>query len=94
MPGVEGHKPNPVMDRSFADAINKAYAPFKALVPERRSHQSQMSYHEPDWQEVSWGEKYERLLSIKRRYDPTNLFFGHHCVGSENWSPDGFEQLS
>jgi hypothetical protein len=27
---------------------------------------------------------------VKRRYDPDGLFFVHHSVGSEAWSPDGF----
>jgi hypothetical protein len=29
-------------------------------------------------------------LTIKDRYDPDGLFFGHHGVGSERWSADGF----
>jgi hypothetical protein len=93
-PGVKGHDPDPAVLRQRADAVNRAYAPFRALVSEPRTYQAQMSYHEPNWQQVCWGEHYERLLNIKRRYDPENLFFAHHCVGSENWSPDGFEQLS
>ena len=27
------------------------------------------------------------------RYDPDGLFFGHHGVGSEDWSEDGFTRL-
>jgi FAD/FMN-containing dehydrogenase len=33
---------------------------------------------------------YQRLLEIKRRYDPDGLFTVHHGVGSEDWSADGF----
>ena len=32
----------------------------------------------------------ERLLEVKRRYDPNGLFYVHHGVGSEGWSADGF----
>ncbi|KAF8244059.1 FAD-binding domain-containing protein [Wilcoxina mikolae CBS 423.85] len=30
--------------------------------------------YEPDWKNVFWGEKYERLLGIKRRVDPKGVF--------------------
>jgi hypothetical protein len=30
------------------------------------------------------------LRAVKDRYDPEGLFFVHHGVGSEDWSPDGF----
>jgi hypothetical protein len=33
---------------------------------------------------------YPRLLAVKEKYDPEGLFFVHHGVGSEGWSPDGF----
>jgi len=32
---------------------------------------------------VFWGEKYGRLLAIKRRVDPTNLFVCNRCVGTD-----------
>jgi hypothetical protein len=31
---------------------------------------------------------------VKARYDADGLFFVHHGVGSEAWSPDGFERLT
>ncbi|CAI7619960.1 unnamed protein product [Penicillium pancosmium] len=37
--------------------------------------------YEPDWQTVFWGDKYEILVEIKRRIDPTNLFACNRCVG-------------
>lgn len=39
--------------------------------------------YEPDWENVFWGEKYERLLEIKKRIDPTNLFVCNRCVGTD-----------
>ena len=47
----------------------------------------------PDWRRRSFGPNYPRLLEIKRRYDPDGLFFTHHGIGSEEWSPDGFTRL-
>lgn len=39
--------------------------------------------YEPEWKSVFWGEKYERLLRIKRRVDPGNLFVCNRCVGTD-----------
>ncbi|KAF1817328.1 FAD/FMN-containing protein [Eremomyces bilateralis CBS 781.70] len=51
---------------------------------------NEASPFEPDWQNVFWGAKYKRLLKIKRKVDPTNLFVCNRCVGSdllfEPWS--------
>ena len=47
-------------------------------------------YFEPDFQEAFWGrENYERLKSIKVKWDPTSLFYCHNCVGSEDWQEGG-----
>lgn len=39
---------------------------------------------EPGWQWAFWGPNYPRILSIKQKYDPENLLWCHHCVGSES----------
>ena len=38
----------------------------------------------PNWQKRYWGENYERLLEVKKKYDCHNLFWCRHCVGSES----------
>ncbi|RPA79878.1 FAD binding domain-containing protein [Ascobolus immersus RN42] len=43
---------------------------------------------EPDWKQVFWGGKYDRLLRIKKRVDPKGLFRCNRCVGGEVvWEP-------
>ena len=37
----------------------------------------------PGWKVVFWGEHYVKLLKIKIKYDPDNLFSCYHCVGSD-----------
>ena len=31
---------------------------------------------------------------VKKKYDPSGLFFVHNGVGSEEWSADGFTRLA
>jgi len=30
-----------------------------------------------------WGKNFEKLLRIKKKWDPRGVFQCHHCVGSE-----------
>jgi FAD/FMN-containing dehydrogenase len=63
------------------------------LVPDAGSYVSEAGFADPDWQRRSFGPNYDRLLAMKRRYDPDDLFITHHGVGSERWSQDGFTPL-
>lgn len=47
------------------------------------SYFSESSYFLPDWKERYWGSNYDRLLAIKKKYDPRNHFGCRHCVGDE-----------
>jgi FAD/FMN-containing dehydrogenase len=82
-PGVDGHEPDRELSAVRARHITEAMALVRAATPGSGSYVNETDYFEPDWQRSFWGEHYPRLLEIKRRYDPTNLFRVHHGVGSE-----------
>lgn len=47
--------------------------------------------NEPDpwehsWQKVLYGEVYERLLEVKKTYDPDIMMYARTAVGSEAWT--------
>jgi FAD/FMN-containing dehydrogenase len=58
--------------------------PIRRVTTDSGSYVNETDYFETDWQQSFWGDNYSRLLAIKRRYDPTNLFCVHHGVGSED----------
>jgi Berberine and berberine like len=41
--------------------------------------------YEPNFQETFWGTNYPRLLAIKRKVDPHDVFWCQPCVGNERW---------
>lgn len=41
---------------------------------------------EPNWQQTLFGNNYEKLLAIKKKWDPSGVFWCNHCVGSELWT--------
>lgn len=46
---------------------------------------SEADYIEPNWQQSFFGSSYSKLLKIKQKYDPNEVFYAHEAVGSENW---------
>jgi FAD/FMN-containing dehydrogenase len=93
-PGIAGHSPDEAEARSDAQAISRAMGELRKLVPDPGSYVSESNYFEKSWQRAFWGSNYPRLRAIKRKYDPTGLFFVHHGVGSEEWSPDGMSRVA
>jgi FAD/FMN-containing dehydrogenase len=89
-PGIPGHEPDVTTARQNAIKIGQAMAELRKIIPNPGSYVNETNYFEESWQESFWGPNYARLKTIKEKYDPTGLFFVHHGVGSEDWSPDGF----
>lgn len=60
---------------------NLTYAimgPLRDATPAGGAYNNEADVGEPDWQNAFWGEHYPRLLDIKKKWDPTNLFYVHH----------------
>jgi len=93
-PGVAGHLPDDAEARSDAKAIGRAMGELRKQVPVPGSYVSESNYFEKNWQRAFWGSNYPRLRAIKQKYDPSGLFFVHHGVGSEDWSPDGMSRVA
>lgn len=92
-PEIPGHKPDEVSARRSANAINRAMEELVKPVPNSGSYLSESDFFEQSWQRSFWGSNYQRLLEVKKRYDPDGLFFVHHGVGSEDWTDNGFARV-
>jgi FAD/FMN-containing dehydrogenase len=76
------------------DRVHAAMAAVRVAAPDTGAYVNECDYFQADWQRAFWGANYQRLLEVKRRYDPDGLFFVHHGVGSEAWTDDGFTRRS
>lgn len=57
----------------------------EALTPGGGAYLSEGDVHQPDFQSTFYGDHYNRLLQIKRQYDPQDVFYAKTAVGSERW---------
>ena len=57
----------------------------EALTPGGSAYLNEGDVHQPNFQSVFYGNHYDRLLRIKREYDPHDMFYAQTAVGSEHW---------
>jgi hypothetical protein len=69
------------------NTISAAIQPFKALTPGGGCYMNEGDWMEENWQQTFFGANYDRLLEVKRKWDPTGLFNCWKCVG---WT--GYEE--
>lgn len=89
-PGVRGHEPDVAAARKSREEIHRCMQQLRALAPADGAYVSESDFFQRDWQHSYWGANYPRLAAVKKKYDPSGLFFVHNGVGSDEWGPDGF----
>jgi FAD/FMN-containing dehydrogenase len=92
-PGVRGHEPDTVAARKSRDQVHRSMNELRTVAPKGGAYVSESNFFEEDWQHSYWGNNYSRLAAVKKKYDPSGLFFVHNGVGSEEWTADGFTKL-
>jgi FAD/FMN-containing dehydrogenase len=92
-PGIKGHEPDQTTASRVARAVASSMDELLKVIEDAGSYVSESDFFEPKWGHSFWGTNYSRLAAVKRKYDPEGLFFVHHGIGSEAWSPDGFTRL-
>ncbi|KAF3001074.1 hypothetical protein E8E14_001248 [Neopestalotiopsis sp. 37M] len=76
--------------RDMVAQVNKmtdqAMPILEAATPGSGSYVNEADFQQPNFQEAFWGHNYERLLTIKAKYDPENFFYTRIAPGSEAWT--------
>ncbi|KAF4411171.1 FAD-linked oxidoreductase yvdP [Fusarium acutatum] len=58
----------------------------EAATPGAGAYINEADFQQKDWQQTFYGVNYEKLLKVKKKFDPENLFYATVAVGSEAWS--------
>ncbi|KAJ5371678.1 FAD linked oxidase N-terminal [Penicillium concentricum] len=58
----------------------------RALDPLLGSYMNEADRNDPLWPTNLYGTNYMRLALIKKKYDPTSVFYYPTCVGSQSWT--------
>ncbi|KAI0165408.1 FAD binding domain protein [Hypoxylon sp. FL1284] len=59
--------------------------PLDKLTPGKAAYMNEANFKQADWQMSFYGDNYGKLLAIKKKYDPGNVFWATTAVGSEAW---------
>ena len=78
--GTDKHK----LEQRKRDVIRMGKV-LKQLAPDMGTYCNEADPEMDDIQSAFWGVNYPRLLSIKKKWDPTSVFWCKSCVGSELW---------
>ncbi|GKT49216.1 FAD-linked oxidoreductase ZEB1 [Colletotrichum spaethianum] len=58
---------------------------WRDVSPGAGAYMSESDYIEPNFTQAFWGTKYEKALTLKKKYDPNDVFYAQNAVGSEYW---------
>jgi len=61
----------------------------KAATPHSAVYPNEGDVNEPNWQDAFWGSVYPKVLKIKQKYDPKDVFWAKASTGSEGWAVRG-----
>ncbi|KAL6716011.1 hypothetical protein ACLMJK_006973 [Lecanora helva] len=65
---------------------NSLIPKLKAVTPNSGTYMNEADFHDASWKQDFYGVNYDRLSSIKRKYDPSNLFYALTAIGSDAWN--------
>ncbi|CAG8975654.1 hypothetical protein HYALB_00008413 [Hymenoscyphus albidus] len=57
-----------------------------ALTPNEAAYLTEGDFQQPNWQEVFYGDHYQKLDAIKAKYDPHDIHYVLGAVGSDRWT--------
>ncbi|KAL3422016.1 FAD binding domain-containing protein [Phlyctema vagabunda] len=74
-----------VIAAASEDLTNNLMQQWRDVSPTAGAYMSEADISEPNFQQAFYGSNYDRLLTIKQKYDPKGVLYAATGVGSENW---------
>ena len=91
--GIAGHEPDLPLARRNAEQRRRGDGRAAQAGAEPRLLRVGIELLRSRLAERVLGRELSAAAAVKDKVDPEGLFFVHHGVGSEDWSPDGFTRL-
>ncbi|KAF2190424.1 FAD-binding domain-containing protein [Zopfia rhizophila CBS 207.26] len=66
---------------------------WRDISPGAGSYLAEADRMEPNFGQAFWGDKYPRLLELKAKWDPKDVFYAATSVGSERWRVESVDGL-
>ncbi|KAJ5630613.1 FAD/FMN-containing dehydrogenase [Penicillium longicatenatum] len=84
--GLPLSQTNQSLDAQHMKTTTDVLLPYiESITPGAGAYLNEADVNQPHWQQTFYGDKYERLLKIKQKYDPRGLLYAATAVGSESW---------
>ncbi|KFX97817.1 hypothetical protein V490_02608 [Pseudogymnoascus sp. VKM F-3557] len=68
------------------DLTFKKLKAMKDFAPGMGTYGNEADPYDPDWKNDWWGDIYDELLMVKKKYDPEDVFWCWRCVGNDAWA--------
>ncbi|KAI1195866.1 hypothetical protein F5X97DRAFT_306967 [Nemania serpens] len=68
-------------------------ASLDSLAPGGAAYLNEADFQQPDFQQAIYGDNYGKLVGIKDKYDPREVFYAKTAVGSDRWAEDSSGRL-
>jgi|TARA_R110002003_G_scaffold103_1_gene8103 FAD/FMN-containing dehydrogenase len=78
--------PFAVMDEQERQLTDEIMPPLQELAS--GAYMNEADFRNPRWKEEFYGRNWDKLSSIKKKWDPTGLLYAITAVGSEVWKED------
>ncbi|CBF84282.1 hypothetical protein AN2648.2 [Aspergillus nidulans FGSC A4] len=65
---------------------NELAPQLEALTPGSGTYENESNFLQPNWKQVFFGENYDKLAKIKKKWDPNTFFYSFKGVGSDYWT--------
>ena len=74
------------MEAAQQKMTNELMPKFEAITPGSGSYLNEADFQQKNWKSTFFGENYEKLKAIKKKYDPKDVFYILKGVGSDAWN--------
>ncbi|KAH8887603.1 hypothetical protein GQ53DRAFT_844110 [Thozetella sp. PMI_491] len=79
--------------RPIIPQFNEEFQPLRDATPGSGSYMNEAARTEPDFKASFYGANYDRLLEIKTKVDPWDVFWAATAVGSDRWQVKSVDDL-